>query len=69
MGSYELSEGSRISFSQFASTMMACPDADFEPEFLKVFGDADNFSLKGDTLSLNKARMAPLARFVAAFPY
>lgn len=68
MGGYELEEGSRISFSQFASTMKACQNADFEPEFLKVFDMVDNYSLKGDRLTLNKARMAPLARFIAAFP-
>lgn len=68
MGAYELKEGSRISFSPLATTMMACQNADFEPEFLKVFDTADNYSLKGDTLSLNKARMAPLARFAVAFP-
>jgi heat shock protein HslJ len=68
MGGYEIMEGSRVSFSQFASTMMACPDVDYETEYLKVFEMADNFTLRGDTLSLNKARMAPLARFVASFP-
>jgi hypothetical protein len=36
-----------------------------ETEFLKVFEMADNYSLSGTTLSLNKARMAPLARFEA----
>lgn len=68
MGGYELTDNNRISFSQFASTMMACPGENPEQEFLKVFDQVDNYTLKRDTLSLNKARMAPLARFVAAFP-
>jgi heat shock protein HslJ len=63
-GTYELSEGNKIRFSKMVSTMMACLNMDIETEYLKVFGTADNFALKGDTLSLNKARMAPLARFV-----
>jgi hypothetical protein len=42
---------------------MACPD-DLEQEFLQVISEADNLSTDGKYLSLNKARMAPLARFV-----
>lgn len=68
MGSYEESEGSRIRFSQMATTMMACAEVDYEPEYLGVFDTADNYALNRDTLSLNRARMAPLARFVAAMP-
>jgi copper homeostasis protein (lipoprotein) len=44
------------------STMMACP-GNLEQEFLEVLNTADNLSTDGKTLSLNKARMAPLARF------
>jgi len=65
MGSYELMEGNRIKFSALASTMMACPDLDTESEFNKMLGTADNYSISGNTLSLNKAKMAPLARFEA----
>ena len=46
-----------------ASTMMACPD-NIEDEFKKILYTTDNLSTDGQTLSLNKARMAPLARFV-----
>jgi heat shock protein HslJ len=66
-GTYTLSEGSRIRFSELASTMMACPGLNTERQFLDVFETADNYSLNGDTLTLNKARMAPLARFVAVW--
>ena len=68
MGTYEESEGSRIRFSQMATTMMACIEAGYEPEYLKGFDTADNYTLNRDTLSLNRARMAPLDRFVAAMP-
>lgn len=66
-GVYEIKEGNRIRFSNVISTMMACNDMTTEDEFKKVLEMADNYSIKGDSLSLNKARMAPLARFVAVY--
>lgn len=65
MGSYEAKEGNRISFAQIASTMMACEDMETERIFTDVLGKADNYAISGKTLSFNKARMAPLARFEA----
>ena len=64
-GSYELMEGNRIQFSKMATTMMACMNVPYDNEYLKVFEMADNYTIQGNTLSLNKARMAPLARFEA----
>lgn len=66
-GAYELPDGQKIRFSNLASTEMACMEVDYEGEFFKALGLTDNYSLKGDSLSLNKARMAPLARFVAVY--
>lgn len=66
IGSYELQEGNRITFdSNMASTMMACLNPEMEEAFKEVLSKADNYSLNEDgaMLSLNKARMAPLARF------
>lgn len=64
MGTYKL-EGTQISFSQMASTRMACPDSEInESEILSVFETADNFTIADGKLSLNKARRAPLAVFV-----
>ncbi|GGD28598.1 copper resistance protein NlpE N-terminal domain-containing protein [Flavobacterium orientale] len=66
MGGYELKEDAlRIKFSKGASTMMACPDLLTEQEFAAVLELVDNYSLNGENMSLNKARMAPLARFKA----
>ncbi len=62
-GSYELREGDRINLSQLGSTMMACQNMNTESAFLQVLQKADNYAVKDDTLSLHKARMAPLARF------
>ncbi|ADQ18792.1 META domain-containing protein [Leadbetterella byssophila] len=67
-GSYELDESTmRISFSKVAATQMACMDAEYESEFFSVLNTADNYTTDGKTLSLNKARMAPLARFEAVY--
>ena len=66
-GGYELKEPNRISFSQVASTQMACIDMENETQFLKVLSQADSYYLKGDTLQLIRARMAPLAVFQAVY--
>lgn len=64
-GTYELKEGNRILLSKMATTLMACPSMEVENAFLPILEMADNYSLNGDTMTLNKARMAPLARFEA----
>jgi heat shock protein HslJ len=68
-GAYTLDEAaSRIRFDQVASTMMACPSGmDVEQAFHEVLRSVDNYSLNGDRLGLNRARMAPLARFEAVY--
>ncbi|CAD5282003.1 MULTISPECIES: copper resistance protein NlpE N-terminal domain-containing protein [unclassified Imperialibacter] len=66
-GSYTLSEIERINFSPLAATRMACRNDNNENAFLSVFEEADNYSIRNDTLLLNKARMAPLAKFVAVY--
>lgn len=62
---YAIKTGQRIQFGRnMAVTMMACPDMGLESEFLDVLKQVDNYSLGDDgSLSLNRARMAPLARF------
>ncbi|WP_224488619.1 META domain-containing protein [Robertkochia flava] len=62
-GGYTLGEGQQLSFTQMISTQRACMNS-VESDFMKVLERADNYTIHGDTLSLNKARMAPLARFV-----
>lgn len=64
-GTFEIKpEIMRIKFNQGMSTMMACEDLDIENQFTKAILAADNYSVNGNTLTLNKARMAPLAKFV-----
>ena len=67
-GEYELEEGNRIHFKNMGVTMMLCPDLDLkESEFMEVFELTDNYTIHNDTLSLNVARRAPLAVFVAVY--
>ena len=64
-GSFELKEGSRITLTGMATTMMACPDMQIEQGFFRALNDCDNYTLVDGILSLNKARMAPMAKFIA----
>ena len=64
-GSYQLKEPNRITFSRAASTLMMCINMETEDKFLDVLKNADSYIIKNDTLILNRARMAPLARFAA----
>lgn len=64
-GTFEIKpEIMRIKFNQGMSTMMACDDLETERLFTKALLAADNYSVNGNTLILNKARMAPLAKFI-----
>ncbi|WP_294284415.1 META domain-containing protein [uncultured Chryseobacterium sp.] len=64
-GTFEIKpESMRIKFNQGMSTMIACDDLATERAFTQALLTADNYSVNGDTLTLNKARMAPLAKFV-----
>lgn len=64
-GTFELkSSAMRIKFNQGMSTMIACDDLETERAFVQALLSADNYSVNGNTLTLNKARMAPLAKFV-----
>lgn len=65
-GTYTAQEGIfRIKFSQMIATLMACANMEKEKEFMDVLQQTDNYAIKGKALSLNKAKMAPLARFEA----
>ena len=66
-GQYELTKGNHISINEnMATTLRACPDVDIdESAFLKVFELTDNYTIDGDTLSLNVGNKAALAVFEA----
>jgi heat shock protein HslJ len=66
-GGYDLTANNRLEFApNLASTMMACPELERERAFLDALGRVDNYAIADGVLSLNRARMAPLARFQAA---
>ena len=63
-GGYVIETGQRIRFAgNLGATMMACPDMTTEQSFMEALAMVDNYSIDGDRLSLNRARMAPLLRF------
>ena len=62
-GELTLSKNGKIKFAQGVSTMMACPDMSIEQALSKNLIAADNYTIKDGILSLNKAKMAPLAKF------
>jgi heat shock protein HslJ len=68
-GTYELKPGNRIKFSGVAVTSKMCinMDMDIETKLSQALEMADSYFLKEDTLILNRARMAPLARFEAVY--
>ena len=69
-GTYEIdSAANRIKFSQMTSTMMACLNMDIEDGLKRALEIADNYALSDDGkyMSLNRARMAPLARFEVVY--
>ncbi|MEO1010507.1 MAG: copper resistance protein NlpE N-terminal domain-containing protein [Bacteroidota bacterium] len=62
-GSYELKPMGRIKLGGPAATLMACPDMEIADKFNQILTQVDNYAINEGMLSLNKARMAPLARF------
>lgn len=61
---YKIKNEFRVELEQGISTLMACPEGSIEDEYREVLNTVDNLSTDGETLTLNKARMAPMARFV-----
>jgi heat shock protein HslJ len=63
-GTYILKIGNRIRFSKLAATLKMCVNMETENNLKKVFEVADSYSVSDSELILNRARMAPLAKFV-----
>lgn len=63
-GSIKKMDDFKIEFGPAMQTMMACLGMmDIENQFTEALRTADNYTVNSGVLSLNKARMAPLARF------
>ena len=67
-GSFTLEEGNRISFSQLVNTQKFCLEGmEIEAEMARILQQTDNYNLTETQFVLNRARMAPLARFEEIF--
>jgi copper homeostasis protein (lipoprotein) len=64
-GSYTQEKGNRITFSSIVTTLRSCDAMETETELLKVLQTTDSYSIKGNVLQLQRARMARMARFEA----
>jgi heat shock protein HslJ len=64
MGSYTLN-GEQLTFSQMATTRMACPDMQREAALLKALGATQSWRIDGAQLELLDAGANLLARFEA----
>ncbi|MDR3226342.1 MAG: META domain-containing protein [Prevotellaceae bacterium] len=69
-GTFQLKQGNRIVFSNLVSTKRMCLDGEsmeIEKQMSEVLNTADSYSISGNTLILNRARMSPLAKFEAVY--
>lgn len=65
-GQYTLKGDTRIEFKSIATTLMACSTGmETEKELLEIIEKTDSYSIKENELQLYRARMAPLAKFIA----
>ncbi|MCG1034929.1 META domain-containing protein [Polaribacter sargassicola] len=65
-GEYILGDDNIIAFKKMISTQIFCSNSD-ESEFLKALNSVDNYTIKGDVLSLSAGKNAPLAVFEAVY--
>ena len=64
-GTYAMPKSFEISFSNIASTMMACPNMDLESKLMKTLEEVDSYNIKGNILQLKKEKQITLAKFEA----
>lgn len=62
-GSYELTEGNRVSFEGILATRLACPELATEQAFFDALQQADNYAANEERLQLNQGRGLRLAVF------
>jgi copper homeostasis protein (lipoprotein) len=66
-GTYTV-EGLQLRFNELASTLRGCLDPAMNDALVEVLREVDNYTRSSNTLSLNRARMAPLAQLEASVP-
>lgn len=62
-GSYELTEGNRVSFEGILATRLACPELSTEQAFFDALQQADAYAANEERLQLNQGRGLRLAVF------
>lgn len=65
-GGYTLKGGGQIQINGIAASLRACADMEVSDAFNQVLNTMDNYTVSNGVLSLNKAKMAPLATFKLA---
>jgi len=63
-GAYSIESGNRIKVGNLMNTMMACDNMNQADQFMGVLQKADNYTVVDGVLHLNKAKMAPLVKFI-----
>ena len=64
-GNYAMPKSFEISFSNIASTMLACPNMDLESKLMEILAEVDSYNITGNMLRLKKAKGTVLAKFEA----
>ena len=64
-GNFKTESFNRLKLSMGISTMMSCENMTLENELKEVLNTADGFQFDGQNLILIRAKMSPLAKFVA----
>ncbi|MGX5818986.1 META domain-containing protein [Chitinophaga lutea] len=65
MGSFTVAAPNSLSFSQMASTKMACPDMALEDQFSKAIGKVSSWTITEGFLTLSDANGKSIAKFTA----
>ena len=64
-GNYAMPKSFEISFSNIASTKMACHSMDLESKLMETLAEVDSYNIKGNILRLKKGELTPLVKFEA----
>lgn len=63
-GTYFMKDETKLGFNKIMATKMACPNFNFESDFVKVLEKVDNYMIEGKMLHFHKTKAA-LAKFEA----
>lgn len=62
-GTFVMKATTKLAFSKIMGTKMACPNMNFESDFIKALEKVDNYMIEGNSLHFHRAKMATLAKF------